>query len=78
MHDTKLHPHRVILATEMKEAGVIKLTIKMEGCTDFLEISLFNIFFTIYERDSDLFFKVMDKFMEAASKIDPFGEGDLS
>ena len=60
----KPHPHRVILSAEMKEAGVIEQTIKMEGCKDFLEISLFNIFITIYEKDSDLFFRVMDKFME--------------
>ena len=61
-------PHRVILSAEMKKANIIEQTVILEGCNVFLEIALFNILRTIYESDSDLFFRVMDKFMEKVLK----------
>lgn len=72
----KPHPHRVILSAEMKRADIIDQTVILEGCNGFLEIALFNIFLTIYERDSDLFFRVMDRFIEEELKNNPFGNGD--
>lgn len=62
--ENKPHPHRVLLSAEMESANIIKQTVILEGCQGFLETALFNILLTIYERDSDLFFRVMDKFME--------------
>ena len=64
----KPHPHRVILSAEMKRADIIEQKVILEGCNGFLETALFNIFLTVYERDSDLFFRVMYKFMEETLK----------
>lgn len=60
----KTHPHKVLLSAEMKQGNIIDQTVILQGCNGFLETALFNIFLTIYERDSDLFFRVMDKFIE--------------
>ena len=64
----ELHPHRIILTAEMQRANIIDYTIILEGCNDFLEISLLNIFLTIYERNSDLFLRIMNKFFEETLK----------
>ena len=66
--ENKPHPHKVLLSAEMLEEGIIDLNIQLQGCDDFLEISLLNIFLTIYENDLDLFMRVMDKFMERTLK----------
>lgn len=68
MHDTKSHPNKILITAEMKEANIIDQKVSLKGCRGFLETALFNILFAIYERDSDLFLKVMEKFMEALSK----------
>lgn len=66
--ENKHHPHRVIISAEMKRADIIDQRVILEGCRGFLETALYNIFLTIYERDSDLFFNVMDKFIEETLK----------
>lgn len=66
--ENKPHPHKVLLSSEMLEEGIINQTVQLQGYDDFLEIALLNIFLTIFERDSDLFMRVMDKFMERTLK----------
>lgn len=64
MCDTHIHPNKVLLSAEMEEPGLINQTVCLQGSYGFIETALLNILLTIYERDSVLFFRVMDKFME--------------
>lgn len=64
----KPHPHKVLLSAEMKRADIIEQNVILQGCDGFLETALLNIFLTIYEQRPNLFFKVMDKFMEETLK----------
>ena len=64
----KPHPHKVLLSAEMKKADIIEQEVILQGCDGFLETALLNIFLTIYEKRPNLFFKVMDKFMEETLK----------
>lgn len=68
MHNTESHPHKILLSAQMKRADIIEQKVILQGCDGFLETALLNIILTIYEKKSDLFFKVMDKFMEETLK----------